>query len=179
MKTAVRRRCTLRVPRALTCNPALIKTALAPLHFLVAPARAVVDKRTVLKPTRRGKKTHIRSHMGGWRWSTVGKNIIVTHQFRKNKRKMNRQSARNAVVLKDLGHVSQTLSSYRLLQPGSKAYGLSSGTTSQLRIQHSNCSGRLNGPVMGSSAGCLLSPGRISTRAGDADPVRFVHWKPK
>lgn len=33
--------------------------------------------------------------------------------------------------------------------------------------------------IGGSSAGCLLSPGHISTRAGDADPVRFVHWKPK
>lgn len=96
--------CAPRVPRALTCKPALIKSALALLHLLVSDSEL---------PS-----------------STSSGGQASLNQPVRIKRSGYRQNAQSAVILKDVGHVARKLLSYRLLSPGSKTDRLSPGMRS-------------------------------------------------
>lgn len=127
-----------RVPRALTCNPALIKTALALLHWLVSGLGASSWHQRIqswaggASSNQSARTNATRGHTGGRGRSTVSKNVSVANQFRERntnwilndirKQKGGGRetgwSRQSAVVLKDLGHDTQELPNYRLLQPG-------------------------------------------------------------
>lgn len=115
-------------PHQICISPATLAGFRAPI-FLVAPSSRGQAERP--QTNQQGRTQREVTWVGGGR-STVSKNVSVANQFRERNtnwilndiRKQkgggretgwNRQSA---VVLKDLGHDTQELPSYRLLQPG-------------------------------------------------------------